>query len=151
MSRCHRGACFEYVQWHRKRPAGLRLPFFELIRLDILFKFAKQVLHLVCKQTGQIPERCSPVYLLGKGFHVHFVHSRITLLLQSQPFALGLCLADFLGIFFSDGQFLLLESTIFLQIVTHGFRLFPVHVRFRFFRDAVFEARAFQVHPVAPG
>ena len=61
------------------------------------------------------------------------MHSRITLLLQSQPFSLGLCLADFLGIFFSDGQFLLLEGTVFLQIVTHGFRLFPVHVRLRFF------------------
>ena len=107
--------------------------FFELIRLDILFKLAKQVLHLVCKQACQIPECCSPVYLLGKGFHVHFVHSRITLLLQSQPFALGLCLADFLRIFFSDGQFLLLEGPVFLQIVTHGFRLFPVHVRLRFF------------------
>lgn len=38
----------------------------------------------------------------------------------------------FLGIFFSDGQFLLLEGPVFLQIVTHGFRLFPVHVRLRF-------------------
>ena len=107
--------------------------FFELIRLDILFKLAKQVLHLVCKQACQIPECCSPVYLLGQSFHIHFMHSRITLFLQSQPFTLGLCLADFLGIFFSDGQFLLLEGPVFLQIVTHGFRLFPVHVRLRFF------------------
>ena len=30
-------------------------------------------------------------------------------------------------LFFSDGQFLLLEGPVFLQIVTHGFRLFPVH------------------------
>ena len=28
MCRYHREACFEYVQWHRRRPAGLRLPFF---------------------------------------------------------------------------------------------------------------------------
>ena len=106
---------------------------FELIRLDILFKLAKQVLHLVCKQAGQVPECRPPVYLLGKGFHIHFMHSRITLLLQSQPFSLRLRLADFLRIFLSDGQFLLLECPVFLQIVTHGFRLFPVHVRFRFF------------------